>query len=1409
MGWEIGAEGYGARMEDGRVVFRNERGRTLKKVPPPLVGHPGLPRLFALADGVTAHRRTCGREAERLVREAVAVPVDVAELLATDDAWKDALAQAGLVPVPAAGNAEPAGDDALLARRYRHPALPDGVRVLLTTADAARHRDRLMVHQGWELVDTRPTGLPGPAAMPFPESALAEHPTRTDEVLHHVERLEQVTSGWRVFIKRDVDAVLKEVAAAEPALLRCLLDGVADQCLRHGGERADAAAWFGRARAAERTAGERVDQVWLDARYAAAEAAGALTDTALRERIKQVTARGADRDAARRMLTLLGERTVRGGVRPRLAADLVRIARAAGVDPDAELARMAGLLLPARDLGGEADREFWTVLLASPAWELVLAERPRLAHEVVAAGPQPGMLDPDPALAYLERTGALALLTGSAAAGADTPAAATGPGAPDTGAEPGTAADWLHRLVVLADRAFRPRSAPGLHRLTELLAPRIAADGVPVELLYRSRRDRKAPALAKLRLGVLDLLLAAGAPVADPPPQLADPYLHLIDMAPRPGLRALTADPRFAREIRALLRAEFELTNGGDAHNLWYQPHDPKGWSKVPALVDTDLGRRTLAEWCDEELAELPVLDLDGVALMLARFMHVGAAAALLADPGRAERLAAVDVPALLLAAVAEAVPQQPLDRAGAELLLRGVEARSVFRDGVAGLVRQRIGRLLEIEEDRVDREFARLVQIAANCRNGLAHLIPLVTPATAATAAQPAAPTGAAATADGAATGTRTPTGTGASTDGEAPAGTGGAPAETPPPAARPSLLVPARVRLGRLVRTAATEAPLWDGDLDRPSAIVPGASAAFPYLVVDPQTELLHGDAVSGTRLREYAELPFVAEQGSGRWRTVRVSRPGNHPTPPAGHLYRTARSTVVVLYSSFNRSELLEYAPSGTFPADGPLAAAGCVVEGGYELVPAADTGRLGRYLRLLADRGPLPARPAAVEELAHRLALTAEEAGALLAVRPYNRDHQTAAEKRIAERIGQDALREIRSRLLPGDPERLWTHGPDLDAVVAWWHERFGAPPVDTDLLGLARREIRFPGGDWAPAGPGPAVDPGPDGLRRRGRRLEALLAAALAPASGPDCAPAPYASPYATAWLAYRTPAGHPLRPALGEAALRTAAAAVAARSPEEGGGAAPWRVFSADRWAAMGEPPSPLPLAGLPGVEVVDDPAARQWHVLVRPDLLGGADDPVLDALDDYHDRLQPSQALPAGSGLPALTDLRILLSGDLHALGRHLAADADRTPGWEQDPRRSAPDVVAACAADLGLSADAAALYLMLLALPDPTDRRVRQWTGWSPAALKAARHEVLGTGLVVEARRARAGRSLFLPGPWLELKVPRLPVEAGKLALLPGDPARASAAHTVVVPSRPLPALFAEAWQAARRAPDGAARP
>ncbi len=231
----------------------------------------------------------------------------------------------------------------------------------------------------------------------------------------------------------------------------------------------------------------------------------------------------------------------------------------------------------------------------------------------------------------------------------------------------------------------------------------------------------------------------------------------------------------------------------------------------------------------------------------------------------------------------------------------------------------------------------------------------------------------------------------------------------------------------------------------------------------------------------------------------------------------------------------------------------------------------------------------------------------------------------------------------------------------------------------------------------------------------------------------------------------------------------------------------------------MGAPPSTAPLTAHPAVTVTDDETYAMRHVRVDPAQLAGPDDPVLRALDDYLEGLYPSQWLPAPSGLPALADLRLLLSEDFAALGVHLEADRDLPAGWEQHPARSVPHLVERCARHHGLGEDAAALYLMLLALPDPTDRRVKEWTGWKPARFKAATAELAATPLVVRASRDRAGRALFVPGPWQERPAPNLPLEAAKLALLPALGSRRAAGHLAAVPAVPVPLLFERAWDRA----------
>lgn len=145
-----------------------------------------------------------------------------------------------------------------------------------------------------------------------------------------------------------------------------------------------------------------------------------------------------------------------------------------------------------------------------------------------------------------------------------------------------------------------------------------------------------------------------------------------------------------------------------------------------------------------------------------------------------------------------------------------------------------------------------------------------------------------------------------------------------------------------------------------------------------------------------------------------------------------------------------------------------------------------------------------------------------------------------------------------------------------------------------------------------------------------------------------------------------------------------------------------------------------------------------------------------------------------------------------------------DLPPGrYESDPRACVPGLVAEAAAGLDLSEDAAALYLQLLLLPVPSDRNVRRWNAWTPARHKAAAAQLVARGLVVADRRPRAGRTLFLPGPWAHAKKPLPPMECWK-APLTGACTSADGSEVTAFELLPgtLPELFAEAW---RRVRDG----
>ncbi|WP_433380229.1 DNA-binding protein [Streptosporangium sp. CA-115845] len=474
-------------------------------------------------------------------------------------------------------------------------------------------------------------------------------------------------------------------------------------------------------------------------------------------------------------------------------------------------------------------------------------------------------------------------------------------------------------------------------------------------------------------------------------------------------------------------------------------------------------------------------------------------------------------------------------------------------------------------------------------------------------------------------------------------------------------------------------------------------------------------------------------------------------------------------------------------------------------------ARHAGWLGEFLGELAGRGPAPWRPEGAEEFARLTGVTATTARLVVAGLPYVDTYQRnflpsdvrtalglkAAEAAVAKdelrRLDADIRREVVAALLPENPAELWTDGPDIAAAARVWNDRVGRRAVVPEwLLGEAARAVRT---GWEPGRALPALlDPAsaPElstDLRRRvkGDRVSPVDGA------GPGFTESTLVSTVAlTAWLAHRLPPGDAVR-----AVLPAVLAAVSDRL------ANPELLLDLGRYVDL---PGFRKVAGAPtevaegweryGAVIMathDDQPAPGLRVSL---LDASGSDPYLPALRALTgDQGQP---FPVETALRTARDPRFeaLLADPGDPVAGERAADGT---WWPQDPSRSVPALLSEVAERYGLGQDAATLYLALLAMPDPTDKNVTRWTGWKPARFKAARAELAATDLVVEAGRARAGRSLFLPGAWTDLKAPNLPLEQWKLPMFDLISAE-SAPLGVAVSIEPAADLYARAWQRVR---------
>jgi hypothetical protein len=158
-------------------------------------------------------------------------------------------------------------------------------------------------------------------------------------------------------------------------------------------------------------------------------------------------------------------------------------------------------------------------------------------------------------------------------------------------------------------------------------------------------------------------------------------------------------------------------------------------------------------------------------------------------------------------------------------------------------------------------------------------------------------------------------------------------------------------------------------------------------------------------------------------------------------------------------------------------------------------------------------------------------------------------------------------------------------------------------------------------------------------------------------------------------------------------------------------------------------------------------------------------------------------------------TDLASFVTWARPGFQRLVATLGASGDGFDANPNISAPSAVKAMMAEHDLTQDEATLLLQLRALPEPTVERVRRWNDWDRKRHDAAAKGLVAKELAVEARHDRTKRTLFAPGPVVQLAAPAVPMEASKLELygLEADQdGKAKAPFGAVLPLVTLSELF-----------------
>jgi hypothetical protein len=182
------------------------------------------------------------------------------------------------------------------------------------------------------------------------------------------------------------------------------------------------------------------------------------------------------------------------------------------------------------------------------------------------------------------------------------------------------------------------------------------------------------------------------------------------------------------------------------------------------------------------------------------------------------------------------------------------------------------------------------------------------------------------------------------------------------------------------------------------------------------------------------------------------------------------------------------------------------------------------------------------------------------------------------------------------------------------------------------------------------------------------------------------------------------------------------------------------------------------------------------------------------------HALLDNSQELARFADQEIVTSARLVESDGFTALAARVVETPVPEGQYEQNPVHSAPELVAEVAAALSVGEESACAYLQMLALMEPTTKNLRLWNGWTAARLKKALAPLVEAGLLLEAKRARAGRGQFLPGGWVTRSAPLLPYESWKAPMY--GISDGNGPLDAYLPLQPFHELFGLAW---RRVLDG----